>query len=119
MHPENWKSPDFLSDTVFVSGGHPALPCAAEHETTVDDCENDGLVNGAVSVIKRAVEEDLTSVGLGGLHARLRLFEESVRPAFLTVTALRFEPPRAESDRSAFTALMAARIWSKVTLLFP
>jgi hypothetical protein len=39
--------------------------------------------------------------------------------AFLAAMVLRFTSGGEGSDLSAFTALMAARIWSSETLLFP
>ena len=52
-------------------------------------------------------------------HSMATFFVEDMEPTFLAATVLRFTAIGEGSDRSAFTALMAARIWSRVTLLFP
>jgi hypothetical protein len=93
-----------------------AFPCAADDKATMDHRKNDGLVNRAVSVIERTIEKDLTCVGLRKLHAPLRLL---VAAAFFAAFAPLFSPGTNVTALVAFTALIAARISSKVTLLFP
>ncbi len=86
------------------------------HETTGQDGEDHGFVDRSVAGIEGTIQKHLPAVCLRQLHLQYPLFKAVAFLAAVVSIGL-FSIPAAAL--AAFTALIAARIWSRVTLPFP